>query len=169
MPEEELPAHLAGVRALASGRCDLADEGLINRIEATEQVLDVVIEPAPDNAGKTVDLVASLARYGHGVTFDGIRFRDGDGRGLATRREAAPGRATPPPEPRGDEVTGSRARIELDDGLPSAQRVLARAWVISAVALRAFLEEELRWIATEQVDKLRRWLGDVGADLELEP
>ena len=164
MAETELAAHLAGVRALATGRCDIIDDVLLARIESTSQVLDVAIEPAPDGAGKTTQLIAALARYGHGFTFDGLKFRDPDGAVLAAVRDADL-RADTRPSTMEEFSTAER---DGPSAPPTPERALARAWVISAVALRSFLEGELRWIATDQIDKLRGWIADAGADEELE-
>lgn len=174
MSAEVLAAHLAGVRNFVHHRCTVDDDALAGRLDHVVQVLALVIEPALDAAGKTAELIGGLARAGHGVTFDGVRFRDLDGRTLATRRldpgadpAAAPGTASVELEGITTELADPSATGET----PSAARVLARARVLSAVAVRAFLEEEPRVQATEMVVRIRRWLisaagAEVAAELE---
>jgi hypothetical protein len=171
MSAEVLAAHLAGVRNFVHHRCAVDDDSLAGRLDHVVQVLALVIEPALDAAGKTAELIHGLARAGHGVTFDGIRFRDLDGRTLATRRAEPAGDPTAPPGTASVELEG--ITTELADPAatgetPSADRVLARARVLSAVAVRAFLEEEPRVQATEMVVRIRRWLTASAVAAELE-
>jgi hypothetical protein len=155
-----ISAHLAGVRNFVKTQCEIEDDTFVGRIEGVVQVLALVIDPEPDSAGTTNDFVLALARSGHGFAFDGARFRDRDGKILATKIAAFV-------EPELDGIT-----TELEDTgageTPNAERVLSRALALSAVAVRSFLEDEPRAQATEMVVRIRRWLAAAGVERELE-
>jgi len=160
MPVDAVDAHLAGLRQFIVTRCDIEDDTFVSRIDAVVQVLGLVIEPEVDSAGKTMELILALARSGHGFAFDGANFRDRAGRVLA-------GIATTFDDPEAEGITGEitdAATGETPDGV----RVLARAWVLSAVAVRSFLEDEPRPHAAEMIARIRQWLGSVGIDHEIE-
>lgn len=160
MPAADVAAHLAGVRTFVARSCHIDDDTVLGRIEATEQVLGLVIEPGLDTAGKTIELILALARSGHGLAFDGERFRDRDGRVLATVTNGA-GFDT------AEVATNPDAQVGTGEP-PDAGRVLRRAQVLAAVAIRAFVEDEPQPRATETANRIGRWLAATGLDGELE-
>jgi hypothetical protein len=157
LPQTEIAAHVGGVRRFIETRCELDDENLVGRLDNVEQVLALAIDPDFDTGGKVIGLVLALARYGHGVVFDGTRFRDAAGNVLARTREGFGGDSD-----FSDPGTGRYSEP------PSPERVLARAWVLSAVALRGFLEDEPRELAVVQIHAIKQWLESVGVAGEIE-
>lgn len=161
MPASDVPAHLAGLRTFVQRSCNLEDDALLGRIDATEQVLGLVIEPGLDTAGKAIELILALARSSHGFAFDGERFRDRDGRVLATVTAGV------------FDTMEVATNPDIDVGTPNgeppdAARVLRRAWALAAAAMRAAVEAAPQPHATETANRIGLWLAGAGVDAELE-
>lgn len=166
LPAEQLDEHLAAIRGYIASRCHVEDDAFPMAIEDTAQVLGLVVEPQLDGQSKAAELVLNLARLSSGYSFDGVAFRDGDGHIAAQpARTSADG-------PDGDEQSITSEVGQEDRGKftepPNAARVLRRAWILAAVTMRAFLEEEPATSFDEPMSLIWSWLETFGAVDDLE-
>jgi hypothetical protein len=144
--------HLEGLRGYVRARCTMQDPGFVGLLDRIVQVLGFVIEPAFDQAGLVEKLIMDLAQRGEGMVFDGSSFLGHDGAIIAgPERTTEESRSQSAPNAEIDE-------IEEEWIPPTAERVLTRAWALSAVAMRAYLERAPSEIALRDLEKLKRWV-----------
>lgn len=144
LPAADLPRHLQGLAEHVRAQLPGHTPAVFDRIAAVAQVLGVAVEPGFDEDGEVLSYLHTLALRGEGFVFE-----NGELIG-----------------PAGETVAG----LDPLPAPPDADRVLRRAWALAAVVWRGFAEtsdDELH--VRRSVERVQRWVEDVGLEDELEP
>jgi hypothetical protein len=143
MPDDEMGAHLQALQAYVRRRG--AGEGAAIRVLGTRSVFGIVVEPAVDDGGQVMGLVAGLTSVTDGLCLLAGDLVEPGGRGL------------------------------FSDGplVPDAARVARRALVLLAVAFRGLLEQDAGKADHAEAEAMRgrlaAWLRACSAVDEAEP
>lgn len=145
---DDVGGQVASLLAYAREMSTDPADPLPSRIQASQQVLALRVEPGFDDEGRAEALLSGLLRERDGVVLRGGRVLDGQGACLLA-----------PPAPEACE----------DLQPPSALRVARRALVLCAVVCRASLEQEPSEERAEELqERLVAWLEANDLDGELE-
>jgi Domain of unknown function (DUF4272) len=158
VPIAELPQRLAHVRAFAMTRCHISDDRVLSALDDVEYAY--LLHCTPGLIGRGPELIVNLTRLCDGIAFDGSTLRDGNGQVLAADTPGSNEESAT--LDMGPEASGRFAEP------PSAERALKRAWVLSAVTMRAFLEGSPINSVVEPFARIWNWLDRNGALGELE-
>jgi hypothetical protein len=143
MPKSAVADHLQGFIGYARSRG--GNDALVTRILHTRAVYGCVIEPAIDDAGRAMKVVAGITNAADGLCFLEEEVYAAGGRPLLSEAPLQP---------------------------PTAERVRDRAWVLLALSVRGLLEEDAGTPDAAEAEAQRQVLFDWAESTvphELEP